>query len=151
MRYCWPIIPLLAVLIGMPATARELTSYAFVNDDGSLQIRNRTVRLHGILIPPTDKTCLSNFLPVRCGSRAKLALEFVIGARFVRCIIHGEHPDGSLDGSCYLDDTDLAAYLLERGWAAAAPDAPPMYPVLERIARQRGLGVWGTPVDPIID
>jgi endonuclease YncB( thermonuclease family) len=144
-------ISLLALLIGLPAQARELNSYAFVDDDGSLRIRNRTVRLHGILIPPTDKTCLGNFRPVRCGSRAKLALEFRIGARFVRCVIHGEYPDGSLDGSCYLDDTDLAAYLLERGWAAAAPDAPPIYAVLERIARHRSLGVWGTPVDRIID
>jgi|GEM_PF-5569596 len=31
-------------------------------------------------------------------------------------------------------------------YAAAAPDAPPEYVVLEKIARHRGVGVWGIPI-----
>ncbi len=38
---------------------------------------------------------------------------------------------------------DLAAYLLRKGWAAALPGAPFEYQVLERIARTKGLGIWG--------
>ena len=44
---------------------------------------------------------------------------------------------------------DLSAYLLEQGWAVALPDAPFEYQTLEKIARSRGFGVWGTPVDNI--
>ncbi|MDX1605151.1 MAG: hypothetical protein R3202_03100 [Candidatus Competibacterales bacterium] len=145
------LLGLLLVTTVTLAQPRTLSSYAFVNEDGSLRISNRNVHLYGILIPPTGTTCRSNVRPVSCGSRAELALEFRIGARFVRCEVRDTNPDGSLVATCRVDDTDLAAYLLERGWAAAAPDAPPMYAVLERIARSRGLGVWGTPADRIVD
>lgn len=44
---------------------------------------------------------------------------------------------------------DLAAYLLEQGWAVALPYTPFEYHVLERIARHKGFGIWGFP-DTII-
>ena len=34
-------------------------------------------------------------------------------------------------------------YLIERGWAVAAPGGPFQYRVLENIARERNMGVWG--------
>jgi endonuclease YncB( thermonuclease family) len=126
-----------------PVAARELSSYAFVNEDGSLRIRNRTIYLHGILIPPTEHTCRTFIRPVRCGTRAALALDFKIGSSFVHCQVKSENPDRSLVAACEADGVDLAAYLLERGWAAALPNAPPLYTVLERIARTRGIGIWG--------
>lgn len=142
---------LAALTLGTVGSAQTLSSYVFVNDDATLRIKGRTVHLYGILIPPTEETCQTFIRPVRCGSRAALALEFKIGARFVSCEPNSRNPDGSLVATCRVDDTDLAAYLLEQGWAAAAPNAPPMYAVLERIARNRGLGVWGFPVDRILD
>lgn len=144
---------LLSLLCGLlvPAVqARELNSYAFVNDDGSLRVQGYTLYLYGIIIPPTETTCQTFMRPVRCGSRAALALDFKIGTRFVHCRVLATHSDGSLTAACSVDGTDLAAYLLRRGWAAAGPDAPPLYAVLERIARARGLGVWGTPVDRVL-
>ena len=63
--------------------------------------------------------------------------------------------DGSYWGQCRVNATrfdegeDLAAYLLEKGWALALPDAPFEYQALERIARQREFGVWGIPVDNV--
>jgi endonuclease YncB( thermonuclease family) len=90
--------------------------------------------------------------PPVCGSRAALALEFKIKG-FVQCDIIREYGDGSLEGWCRVnagkfdEGEDLSAYLLERGWAAALPDAPVEYEVLEKIARNRGLGIWGIPVD----
>ena len=38
---------------------------------------------------------------------------------------------------------DLGAYLIERGWAVASPEGPFEYQVLEKIARERRMGVWG--------
>jgi endonuclease YncB( thermonuclease family) len=133
-----------------PSLASDLSSYAFVNDDGSLRIGGKTIHLYGIIIPPTERTCQSFISPVRCGSRAALALDFKIGANFVHCDVKGENADHSLVAICRVDDEDLATYLLQQGWVAASPDAPPEYVVLERIARHRGFGVWGIPVDRVL-
>jgi len=128
----------------------DISSYAFVNDDGTLRIRGRKIHLFGIYIPPTNTICRSFTRPVECAPRAALALDFKIGADFVRCDIKGKNADASLVAVCRANGEDLAAYLLQRGWAAALPKAPPEYAILERIARSRGLGVWGIPVDNVI-
>jgi len=132
--------------------ARELTSYAFVNDDGTLRIKRKNIHLYGIHIPKTSNDCRIHQEPLFCGSRAALALEFKV-KRFVRCEIINENPDRSLTGRCRVNYSrfntgeDLSAYLLERGWAVALPDAPVEYHALERIARSRGVGVWGFAVE----
>lgn len=143
----------LAVL-SVATGAYEISSYARVNDDATLLIKNRTVRLHGIHIPDTGRTCDQNRRPVICGSRAYVALEFKIDG-FVRCDLIERLEDGSYTGQCRVNATrfdegeDLAAYLLRKGWALALPDAPFEYQALERIARSREFGVWGFPVDAV--
>jgi endonuclease YncB( thermonuclease family) len=132
--------------------AETLTSYAFVNDDGTLRIKKKTIHLYGIHIPKTSNNCRTNQHPPVCGQRAALALEFKIKS-FVRCEITSDNPNGSLTGLCHVnyskfeEGEDLSAYLLERGWAAALPDAPIEYHTLEKIARSRGWGVWGIAID----
>jgi endonuclease YncB( thermonuclease family) len=147
------IIP--ALLLAGPSVAREISSYAFVNEDGSLRIEGKTVHLYGIHIPETNRTCRTNRSPPVCGSRAVLALEFKIDG-FVRCELLQRNDDRSYTGRCrvnvtYFDDgEDLSAYLLQKGWALALPGAEFEYHALERIARSRGFGVWGMPVDNVI-
>jgi len=144
----------LSLLLGLapspPALAAgEIHSYAQVLDDGTLRIRGQRLRLYGIHIPTTGNTCRTFLRPVRCGSRAALALDFRKGSRFVRCAPRWRNRDGSLTAVCRVEGEDLAAYLLSRGWALARPGAPFSYRALERIARHRNLGVWGTHVDVI--
>jgi endonuclease YncB( thermonuclease family) len=127
--------------------ADEISSYAFVQDDGSLRVSGHTVRLFGIYIPPTARSCRSFEHPVTCAPQAALALDFKIGADFVHCIPQTHNDDGSITAVCRAGDTDLSAYLLGRGWALALPDAPFEYAAQEKIARHRGLGVWGLPVE----
>ena len=43
----------------------------------------------------------------------------------------------------FSEGDDLSAYLLERGWAVALPDASIEYQTLEKIARSRRIGIWG--------
>ena len=151
MRGMVPTVILLALLAAVAtpvAPAAELHSYAFVEDDGTLRISNRTVHLYGIHIPETGQHCRTFIRPVECGSRAALALEFKIQG-FVRCEIKERHPGREVTGQCFVDDEDLSAYLLSKGWAVALPDAPFEYHTLERIARHRNLGLWGFPVDSI--
>ena len=141
-------------LLANAASAYEISSYARVNDDSSLRIKNKTVHLYGIHIPDTDRTCDQHRRPVICGSRAYIALEFKIDG-FVRCNLMERLADGSYTGQCRVNATrfdegeDLAAYLVEKGWALALPDAPFEYQALEKIARSRAFGVWGIPVDNV--
>ena len=150
---CWLSLVLLLAWSGA-AQAREIKSYARVNEDASLRISGKTIRLAGIHIPKTKQTCKSYRSPPVCGSRAVVALEFKIDG-FVRCEILSENTDRSLNGVCWVNSgsfdegEDLGAYLLEKGWAVALPEAPIEYQTLEKIARARGFGVWGMPVDNI--
>jgi len=158
---CFQTVARLAcVLLGLccwcsPLAAREISSSAIVNDDGSLRIDGKTIHLAGIYIPRTGNTCSRNKLPPFCGSRAAIALDFKISG-FVRCELLGSNSDGSYVGWCrvkashFSEGEDLSAYLLEYGWAVALPDASFEYQTLEKIARSRQIGVWGIPVDNVI-
>ncbi len=143
---------LTSLFTNSPVLAEVLKSYAFVNDDGTLRIKKKTIHLYGIHIPKTSNNCRTNQQPPVCGQRAALALEFKIKS-FVKCEIISDNPNGSLTGWCFVnyshfdEGDDLSAYLLERGWAAALPDAPIEYHTLEKIARSRGMGVWGIAID----
>lgn len=135
---------LLAALAWHPAAigASKLESYATVRPDATLLVGSRVVRLYGIYVPPMGRTCRSNLRPVKCGSHAVLALDFKIRG-FVRCAPVYRHRDRSVTALCRNRGVDLSAYLIERGWAVAVPGGPFEYQVLERIARRRGMGVWG--------
>lgn len=135
-------------LLATAVAAPEISSYVFVQRDGTLRMDGRTIHLYGIHIPATEEACRTNERPVRCSSRAALALEFKIRG-FVRCTPVERNPDASLTAVCRADGDDLSAYLLERGWALALPDAPFEYVALERIARERKVGVWGFAVERV--
>lgn len=125
-----------------------LSSFAFVQPDGSMRIAGKVIRLSGIFIPSTNASCHTFERPVRCGPRAALALEFKVSGDFVRCLPKNNNPDGSISAACTANGDDLGAWMIERGWAVATPDAPFEYTALERIARAKGIGIWGIPVEP---
>lgn len=145
---------LLAAWVGMAAAQAaqaqsEISSFAFVQEDGSLKIAGYLIRLYGIYIPPTQQTCYTFINPAPCGPRASLALDFKISGDFVHCIPRATNPDGSITASCSSGNEDLSLWMLQSGWAVALPDAPAEYSALERIARAKGTGIWGIPVDVI--
>jgi endonuclease YncB( thermonuclease family) len=139
------LLAAIVLLVGAaPETlAFRLNSYAIINDDGSLSIRNHTIRLFGLAIPPTGRTCRTFERPVVCGSLASLALDFKIDNNFVDCETQGENPDGSLVAICRVNGEDLGAWMIAQGWARVLPGAPDEYGELETIARRNGLGIWG--------
>lgn len=133
---------------GVPGAviAAEVVGNAVVYQDGSLKMGRYRIRLHGIYLPPTDTKCAG--FQQRCPRQAALVLDSKIQG-FVRCVEQGSNPDGTVRATCYAGYTsvseghDLAAYLLQQGWAIALPTAPPEYHLLEKIAYRRGLGIWG--------
>ncbi len=139
--YCaWPMIE-------CAAAEAEISSFAFVQQDGSMRISGNLIHLFGIYIPPTDQTCSTFIRPVPCGTRASLALDFKVSGEFVHCIPRTGNPDGSITASCSAGNEDLSAWMLQRGWAVALPDAPFEYRTMERIAQSKGIGVWGLPLE----
>ena len=127
----------------------EISSFAFVQQDGSLKVAGYLVHLYGIYIPPTGQTCSMFIWPVPCGPRASLALDFKISGDFVHCLPRATNPDGSISASCRSGNDDLSEWMLQSGWAVALPDAPFEYAAMERIAQSKGIGIWGIPVDVI--
>jgi endonuclease YncB( thermonuclease family) len=131
----------------------EIVGRAFVQDDCTIEINNHVVHLYGIYIPPSarEDRCW-NLRRGPCTARA--ALDFRVQG-FVHCYPQGKYDDGSLSAVCYVNQTtfhqgiDLAAYLLQAGYALATDDAPLEYRAYERKAQSLGLGVWGFPVDTI--
>ncbi len=150
------LIGVLAALLGgaVAAGPREIVGLAIVQDDGSLLIKEQSIELDGIYIPDTDRQCRSRERPVRCAPRAALALDFRVRG-FVTCEPRGRSDAGRIRAVCHVDRTglspgeDLGAYLIQHGWALALPDAPFEYQAMERIARAKALGVWGTAVDSV--
>jgi endonuclease YncB( thermonuclease family) len=127
----------------------EITGFAHVGGDGSMEVDGDLIRLYGIYVPPTDQTCYTFIRPMPCGTRASLALEFKISGDFVHCTERFRHSDGSIAASCRVGDEDLSEFMLQRGWAVALPDAPFQYAAMERVAQAKGIGIWGIPVDTI--
>ena len=136
--------------LSVAAGASDIVSYAIVQDDGSLRVRGKTIRLFGVYMPATARGCRSDFRPPLCGNRAVRALQFKIRG-FVRCDPQAELADRSLSTVCYVDGAsimdppvDLGAWLIEQGLAVAGPGAPFEYQTLERIAQVNQRGVWGS-------
>lgn len=154
MRRVWIcLLAAIAVAAAMPSAAAAFQSYAIVQDDASLRIRNQTVHLFGIFIPGRETQCRTRIRPTRCGlNRAAVALDFKIQG-FVRCDPQAVRPDGSIEAICFIDASpfspgeDLAAYLLEEGLAIARPDAPFEYHALQEIAQANDRGIWGFQAD----
>jgi endonuclease YncB( thermonuclease family) len=127
--------------------AEVVDGLATVQGDGSLRVGGQTVRLRGVYLPDADPACRSLTRSAPCSSRAVRALQGKASG-FVRCgLVRGG--GGVLQGTCTVPGPDrfgpgedLAAWLIERGWAMTTPDAPARYYSLEALARSRGAGLW---------
>lgn len=134
-----------------PSVAADVHGYAVIGRDGTVRVDGQTFRLAGVLMPDSGFFCDRVTIPARCAPRAVLALEAFL-RHFVSCRPHGRSSDGAIESTCWQTlrpgtTIDLSAWLIEQGWALAAPGAPPLYAALERLARQRRAGLWGIPVD----
>lgn len=127
----------------------EIAGFAFVQENSALKLSGNLIYLYGIYVPPTEQSCYTFVRPSPCGPRASLALDFKTSGHFVHCWPMAENADGSLSARCSSEGEDLSAWMLQRGWAVALPDAPLEYQTLERLAHAKGVGIWGFPVDLI--
>ena len=141
---------LFALLLGISSAAADIGARAIVQDDGTLKVNGKTVRLYGIYIPTFGYTCRTNIRPRRCAPRAVLQLDFKVHG-FVYCDEVQRFTDRSVSAVCRVGQKreDLAAWLLRQGWAVALPGAPFEYLTMERFAEANRRGFWGFQADSI--
>jgi endonuclease YncB( thermonuclease family) len=147
----------LGIVLGQGVSAAaDIESYAIVQDDATLRVRGKTIRLYGVYIADTRPFCDTTFRPARCQTRAAVALASRIQG-FVRCAPQVRYRDRSIGAFCSVAGTgtpnrriDLGGYLIRQGWAVALPEAPFAYHTLEEIAKANRRGVWGFQADQII-
>jgi endonuclease YncB( thermonuclease family) len=152
----------------VPAAARadELNGPAEVIDGNSLAIGGRAVRLFGIDAPDEDQTCRRGGAAWRCGQEAGWALAAKIELHWVLCdtqppaarapgIAAGPEPAGpdtpspAVRAVCYIDGRriDLAAWMVEQGWALADRRSA-AYLAQEQAAQRAGRGLWSGTFEP---
>ena len=136
----------------------EIHSYAIVQDDGSLRVQGKTIRLYGIYLPAAAHGCRSDFRPpfVR-RSRGARAQDLIRG--FVRCLPQArlprpQHQRGLLRRrrSHTQPPIDLGARLIDGGPGAGGPGGAVRVPARSSASpRQppRRLGLPGRPGDPL--
>jgi endonuclease YncB( thermonuclease family) len=151
----WAVVALGIVLWQDTGAAADIVSYAIVQDDATLRVQGKTIRLYGVYVADTRPFCDSTFRPARCKTRAAVALESRIQG-FVRCAPQVEYQDRSIGAFCSVDGgsvtsppIDLGGYLIREGWAVALPEAPFAYHTYQEIAKVNRRGVWGFQADSI--
>ena len=135
---------------GSPVQAGgEIAGVASVIDADTIEIYGQRIRLHGIDAPEGGQTCLDaagrNW---RCGQRAALALQDLIGRRTVTCDERDVDRYGRIVGRCLVGDLDINEWLVAQGLALAYRHYSRDYVAAEDQARSAGRGMWAGSFEP---
>lgn len=138
-----------ALTLTTPAPAREPprvgTFVGAPEAEGPTGLRfdATSVTLHGIEPPGPNITCASG----DCSASARIMLGRVLGRRELLCVTRARS-EGRVFVTCYLPDgSDIAAALVARGWAVAAPETS-FYRAEEERARTAAVGIWAQAAPP---
>ncbi|QND51852.1 thermonuclease family protein [Phyllobacterium sp. 628] len=111
---------------------------------GSIEASGYRVSLDGIDIIPPEQTCaVENGASWPCGMAARTAFRNWLRTRAVECNVPDQPPEGVISTQCKLGTIDLAAWLVENGWARAH-DGTPMADSMKK-AEEAKLGIFGSP------
>lgn len=134
------VVIALAVQRSMP----PLTGAVRVVDGDSLEIGGERVRLGGIDAPELHQSCGAAGRDWPCGAKAKAALAALVEGADLRCRPVDEDRYARAISICAADGRDIAARLVEQGWAVATGLS---YRREEAAAREAGRGLWSGPFD----
>lgn len=115
-----------------------LSGNARISDGDSLVIDGRRIRLEGIDAPELEQTCTRQGATYPCGRLARDVLAELIGSHAVSCESRGNDRYGRVLARCEAQGVDLAAAMVERGWAVAYGG----YESEEAAARRAESGLW---------
>ena len=125
---------------GSAVARMTIAGVASVIDGDTIEIHGQRIRLHGIDAPEGGQTCLDAAGRTwRCGQRAALALQDLIGRRTVTCDERDVDRYGRIVGRCLVGDLDINEWLVVSGPGARLPQ------VLARLRSRGGRGSGGRP------
>lgn len=109
---------------------------AAVIDAGTIQIDDKVIKLHGLVVPSARQKCKRGSLPWLCGAAARKHLVDLAQGQTVRCLRVGAY-----HARCFADGTNLSESVVRNGWAV--PDkSGAVYREDEDLARREKLGMW---------
>ena len=142
------ILYALAAVVPTVSARGAIVGPAVAIDGDTLQVDGQKIRLYGVDAPEVAQTCVAR-REWRCGIEAMHALAQKIASGTVDCAERGRAGDDTLLATCRLGAEDLAAWLVEKGWALAWRAQSSDYLVEEQNARVARRGIWrGTILPP---
>ncbi|HUE45530.1 MAG TPA: thermonuclease family protein [Aestuariivirgaceae bacterium] len=127
----------------------EVAGVASVIDADTIEIHGQCIRLHGIDAPESSQPCLdAGGRTWRCGQRAALALQDLIGRRTITCDERDVDRYGRIVGRCLVGEVDVNEWLVAQGLALAYRRYSLDYVAAEDEARAAGRGMWAGTFEP---
>ncbi|MEP9376228.1 thermonuclease family protein [Aquabacter sp. CN5-332] len=132
------------LLLATPALAEHIVGRASVIDGDTIEIHGQRIRLEGIDAPESRQTCTDKKTgaAVRCGQRAAFFLADMIEARVVSCEPKGRDRYKRVLAQCKAAGRDIAAAMVDAGWALAYVAYSREYELCEAAARKARAGMW---------
>jgi endonuclease YncB( thermonuclease family) len=147
----WMIATLTLLLSCNVASSDDLSGHASVIDGDTLEIHDTRIRLWGIDAPESSQLCRGeDSEQYRCGAQAANDLDAFIAGRLVNCLPISLDRYGRTVANCFVNDNDLAQWLVQNGLALDWPQySKTKYAGDQRDAEQAGRGIWkGSYVEP---
>ena len=137
-------LALLGLIYAWPAFA-DVRGKASVVKSAVIEVNGVRMRLDGIDPPENNQRCdLGNGTEWFCGRSAAAVLFLLVHERDVVC--HDRAPRGPNSAfkrvQCFVDGVDVAAEMIRRGMAWAAPGGPAAYKEMEDAAKAEGVGIF---------
>jgi endonuclease YncB( thermonuclease family) len=91
---------------------------------GIIRAEGRTIRLSGVEPVDADRLCMDAAgKPWPCGMAARTALRNLVRGRAIACILPDQQQENIVT-QCSVGGEDIAAWLVEQGWAEAQTPSP---------------------------
>jgi endonuclease YncB( thermonuclease family) len=113
LRSILALLTCLALLVPLPAAARDLIGQVSIVDGDTLDIHDERIRLWGIDAPESTQLCRGrDRRPYRCGALSANTLDAFTRAKTVRCTPVDDDRYGRIVARCAVGKVDLGQMLI---------------------------------------